>query len=72
MREEETLEYYRLVIGRDEAEAEAQGTISEYLMERICYFSNNLGRGRKKVKDFDIVEDPMSSGWVVICTCERI
>jgi len=32
--EEHTLEVYRLIIGSDEAEAEAEGSISEYLLER--------------------------------------
>jgi hypothetical protein len=72
IREEETLEVHRLVIGRDEAELEAQGTISEYLIERATFFGNKLGRNKKHVKDFDIVEDPLSGGWIVICMCERI
>jgi hypothetical protein len=70
--DEETLEIYRLIIGRDEAEHEALGTISEYLIERAAFFANKLGRNKKMVKEFDVVEDPMSGGWIIVCMCERI
>mgnify|MGYP003628777266 FL=1 len=69
--EENTLEVYRLIIGSDEAEAEAHGSISEYLLERGVFHANKLGRERKKVKEFDIVKDPMSGGWILIFMCER-
>ena len=69
--EENTLEVYRLIIGSDEAEAEAQGSISEYLLERGVYHANKLGRQHQKVKEFDIVKDPMSGGWILIFMCER-
>jgi hypothetical protein len=71
MKEEVTLEMYRLVIGKDEVEAEAQDRVSEYLMERAAIYGNRLGIGRKKVKEFDIVKDPMSEGWVLVFMCER-
>ena len=48
--EEETLEVYRLIVGRDEAEYEATGRISEYLMERAARHGNKLGMEKKKVK----------------------
>ena len=70
--DEETLEIYRLIIGRDEDEHEALGTISEYLIERAAFFANKLGRNKKMVKEFDVVEDPMSGGWIIVCMCERI
>ena len=43
MQEQHTLEVYRLVIGIDEAEAEAEGSISEYLLERGVFHANKLG-----------------------------
>ena len=69
--EEHTLEVYRLIIGPDEAEAEAEGSISEYLLERGVFHANKLGRQHKKVKEFDIVKDPLSEGWILIFMCER-
>ena len=68
---EETLEVFRLIIGRDEAEFEANGTISEYLIERGAFYGNKLGRQKKKVKEFDIVEDQFSGDWVLLYYCER-
>tara|TARA_R110002110_G_scaffold412985_1_gene639789 strand:- start:1656 stop:1883 length:228 start_codon:yes stop_codon:yes gene_type:complete len=68
---EETLEVFRLIIGRDEAEFEANGTISEYLIERGALYGNKLGRQKKKVKEFDIVEDQFSGDWVLLYYCER-
>tara|TARA_R110000851_G_scaffold2831_1_gene11412 strand:+ start:285 stop:515 length:231 start_codon:yes stop_codon:yes gene_type:complete len=69
--EEHTLEVYRLIIGSDEAEAKAQGSISEYLLERGVFHANKLGRQNKKVKEFDIVKDPLAGGWILIFMCER-
>ena len=69
--EEHTLEVYRLIIGSDEAEAEAEGSISEYLLERGVFHANKLGREHKKVKEFDIVKDALSGGWILIFMCER-
>ncbi len=69
--EESTLEVFRLVVGSDEAEAEAEGSISEYLMERGALYGNKLGRENKKVKEFDVVKDPLSGGWILIFMCER-
>lgn len=69
--EEHTLEVYRLIIGSDEAEAEAEGSISEYLLERGVFHANKLGREHKRVKEFDIVKDPISEGWILIFMCER-
>ena len=68
---EETLELFRLIIGRDEAEYEANDTISEYLIERAAYHGNQLGRQKKKVKEFDIVEDQYSGDWILLYYCER-
>tara|TARA_R110000824_G_scaffold32427_2_gene104756 strand:- start:447 stop:668 length:222 start_codon:yes stop_codon:yes gene_type:complete len=71
MSEENTLEVHRLIIGPDEAESESDGTISEYLIERAALHGNKLGRNRKHVKEFDIVKDPYSEGWVMVFMCER-
>ena len=72
MKEDETtLEIHKLIIGPDEAEAEALETISEYLIERAAFHGNKLGRDHKKVKHFDIVKDAMSGGWVLVFMCER-
>ena len=46
---EDTLEVFRLIVGRDEAEYEANGTISEYLIERAAFHGNKLGREKKKI-----------------------
>lgn len=69
--DENTLEIYQLIVGADEAEAEAEGTISDFLLERGVYYANKLGREYKKVKEFDIVQDPLSGGWILIFSCER-
>ena len=69
--EENTLEVFRLVVGPDVVEAEAEGSISEYLIERGALYGNKLGREKKKVKEFDVVKDPLSGGWVLIFMCER-
>jgi hypothetical protein len=71
MSDENTLEIHQLVIGPDEAEAESETTISEYLIERAAFHGNKLGRNRKVVKEFDIVKDPYSEGWVMVFMCER-
>ena len=68
---EETLEIYKLIVGKEEAEAEADGTISEYLIERAAVFGNRLGCTNRKVKEVDLVEDSLSGGWVLTCYCER-
>tara|TARA_R110000824_G_scaffold357206_2_gene544591 strand:+ start:801 stop:1028 length:228 start_codon:yes stop_codon:yes gene_type:complete len=68
---EHTLEIQKLIIGRDEAECEANSTISEYLIERAALYGNKLGRMRKKVVEFDIVEDQYSGDWVLLYYCER-
>jgi len=68
---EETLEMYKLIIGVDEVECEAQDSISEYLLERGVSYANRLGIQRKKVKEFDIVKDHMSKGWILVFMCER-
>ena len=64
---EDTLEVFRLIVGRDEAD----GTISEYLIERAAMHGNKLGREKKRIKDFDIVEDQYSGDWILIYYCER-
>ena len=69
--EEETLEVYRLIVGRDEAEYEATGRISEYLMGRAARHGNKLGMEKKKVKQFEVVEDPQSGDWILFYYCER-
>jgi len=69
--EEQTLEVYKLIIGPDEADFEAEGSISEYLLERGVFYANKLGREHKKVIEFDIVKDPVSEGWILIFMCER-
>ena len=69
---EHTLELFRLVIGKDEAEYEAQGTISEYLIERSAMFANQLGRANKKIKEVSIIKDHLSEDWVLMCYCERV
>tara|TARA_Y100000034_G_scaffold134026_1_gene201344 strand:- start:1069 stop:1287 length:219 start_codon:yes stop_codon:yes gene_type:complete len=66
-----TLEVYKLIIGADEIEAESAGTVSEYLIERAAFYGNKLGKGHKTVKEFDIVKDPYSDGWILIFMCER-
>jgi hypothetical protein len=68
---DETLEVHRLVISRDEAEYEASGTISEYLIRRAAMHGNKLARNKKKIKDCEIIEDPLSGDWILICYCER-
>jgi len=68
---EVTLEMYKLIIGPDEVECESSSTISEYLIERAAFHGNKLGRQHKLVKEFDIVKDPMSGGWILIFMCER-
>ena len=69
--EEVTLEIFKLIIGADEVEAEAPDTISEYLIERAAFYGNQLGRQHKTVKQFDIVKDSMSGGWILVFMCER-
>ena len=69
--DENTLEIYQLIVGRDEAECEATGTISEYLMERAAYYGNKLGLQRMKVREFDVVEDQYSGDWKLVYYCER-
>ena len=34
-------------------------------------YGNRLGKDHKIVKEFDIVKDPYSEGWVLIFMCER-
>ena len=69
--QDETLEIYKLIIGLEEVEAESKATVSEYLIERAALYGNKLGRQRKKLKEFDIVKDAMSGGWVLVFLCER-
>ena len=69
--DEVTLEIYKLIIGPDEVEYEAADTISEYLIERAAFYGNQLGRQHKRVKEFDIVKDAMSGGWVLTYMCDR-
>jgi len=69
--EDNTLEVYKLIIGSDEVEAEATNSISEYLIERAAFYGNKLGKEHKLVKEFDIVKDPMSGGWILVFMCER-
>lgn len=69
--EDNTLEVFKLIIGSDEVEAEATNSISEYLIERAAFYGNKLGKEHKLVKEFDIVKDPMSGGWILVFMCER-
>ena len=69
--EENTLEVFRLVIRPDEAKEDSEGSIPEYLMERGIFYGNKLGSENKRIKEFDIVEDPLSGGWILIFMCER-
>ena len=69
--DEQTLEIHKLIVGETEIEAESSGTISEYLIERAAFKANQLGRNRYKLKQFDIVQDAMSQGWVLVFMCER-
>jgi len=71
MSSENTLEVYRLIVGADEIEFEADDSISGYLIERAAKYGNKLGLQRKKVKEFEIVQDGLSDGWVLIFMCER-
>jgi len=57
MSSENTLEVYRLIVGADEIEFEADDSISGYLIERAAKYGNKLGLQRKKVKEFEIVQD---------------
>lgn len=66
-----TLEIYKLIIGPDEIEVGASDTVSEYLIERAAFHGNKLGKEHKLVKEFDIVKDPMSGGWILVFMCER-
>ena len=65
---EETLEVFRLIIGRDEAEFEANGTISEYLIERGALYGNKLGRQKVTIlqNDAAILYDYEAVGWKVM------
>jgi len=69
--DEETLEIHKLIVGNSEIEAEATDSISEYLIERAAFKANQLGRNHYKLKQFDIVKDAMSNGWVLVFMCER-
>tara|TARA_R110002060_G_scaffold58990_1_gene68894 strand:- start:771 stop:992 length:222 start_codon:yes stop_codon:yes gene_type:complete len=71
MSEEDTLEMYKLIIGPDEIEEEATDSVTEYLSERAAFYGNRLGCQHKKVKEFDIVKDPMSGGYILVFMCER-
>ena len=69
--DEITLEIYKLVIGAEELEESATDTISEYLIERAAFYANRLGKDHKVIKQFDIVKDAMSGGWILVFMCER-
>jgi hypothetical protein len=71
MSEEHTLEMYKLIIGPDEIEEEATDSVTEYLVERAGFHGNKLGCQHKKVKEFDMVKDPMSGGYILVFMCER-
>ena len=64
--EDETLEIHKLVIGHDEVEAEATDSISEYLITRAAFHANKLGRSHYRVREFDVVKDAMSNGWILV------
>ena len=69
--DEITLEIYKLVIGAEELEESATDTISEYLIERAAFYANRLGKDHKVIKQFDIVKDAMSGGWILVFMCDR-
>ena len=71
MKDTDTLEMFKLIIGPEEIENEASDTVSEYLMERTAFYGNKLGLQKKKIKEFDIVKDPMSGGYIIVFICER-
>ena len=71
MSDDITLEIYKLIIPQEEIEAETDGNVSEYLIRRAAFYGNRLGKNHKLVKEFDIVKDPMSGGWILVFMCER-
>ena len=68
---EETLEIYKLIVDPLEIEAEANTSVSSYLMQRAAFYANRLGIQKKKVKEFDIIKDPLSDCWILVFMCER-
>ena len=71
MSDDNTLEIHKLVIGADEIEVEAKETVSEYLIERAAFHANKLGRNKHRLRQFDVVKDSWSSGWVLVFMTER-
>jgi hypothetical protein len=67
----DTLETFKLIIGIEEIEAETTSTVTEYLTERAVEYSNRLGIQYKRVREFDMVKDPLSGGYVLIFMCEN-
>jgi len=71
MSDDATLEMYKLIIGPGEIEEEVTDSVAEYLVERAAFYGNRLGCQHKKVKEFDIVKDPISDGYILVFMCER-
>jgi len=71
MDDEITLEILKLIIGPDEIESSGAETVSDYLIERAAFYGNKLGQQHKKIKEFKLIRDPMSGGYVLVFMCER-
>jgi len=69
-KDEITLELHKLIISSDEVEAESDGRISAYLMERSARYGNQLGRMRKKLINFEMIQDLFSSDYILVFECE--
>jgi len=70
MDNEVTLEIFKLVIGPDEVESSDAETVSEYLIERAAFYGNQLAQQHKKIKEFKLIRDSMSRGYVLVFMCE--
>jgi len=71
MKNEDTLEIYKLIISVDEVECEAEDSITSYLMGRAAKYSNKLGLTKMKVEDFSMRQDPFSEDYVLAFSCRR-
>ena len=71
MKDEETTEIMKLIIANDEAEAEAEGSITEYLMQRAATHGNRLGLQKRKVLSFAIAHDSLSKDYTLVFEVRR-
>ena len=72
MTNDDTLEMHKLILSKDEVEAEATDTITSYLMDCAVKHANKLGRtNRLKVVHFDMKQDLFSKDYVFMFQCER-